>query len=485
MKKVLVLVLCGLMLVSVLAGCANNEQGEQESTTAATEENYWVSPALTETDLFKGETYNLLVNSEMDAGSEEASSDPLEDAIYRRNDKLQNIFGVQINTMVETDYQEVYNKVSKDVSAGTADYDTVYQHMVNAATGLAVNGQLVDLSTLNYVDFDQTWWDQDAKDGFLIGDNQFLAVGDQLPRTLLVSACMAFNKTQFDNQSLDYPYDLAREGAWTLDELNKLTKDQTKDINGDGKIEYTSDYFGMTSWHLDSPFNFFYGAGATFFTKDEDNYPVYSVDQDKIQNIYDKVYVTFITNNSLYITDVTIHGEAFKVFTSGRALFTACSLTTIANAENGFKNMSEEYGVVPQPKYDTAQADYMSFVNGAASVIVVPKSLGEERLEFVGFMLEAMASSSYYMVTDTLYDKVAKSKNMRDQESAEMVDVIIRNRVFDFGYSHFFGKGYPCATLFMNCLDAKSTSVASAIKKTREATMNKEISKILKVYQGE
>ena len=140
MKKVLVLMLCGLMLVSVLAGCANNEQGEQEQTTAATEENYWVSPSLTETDLFKGETYNLLVNSEMDAGSEEASSDPLEDAIYRRNDKLQNVFGVQINTIVESDYQEIYNKVSKDVSAGTADYDTVYQHMVNAATGLAVNG---------------------------------------------------------------------------------------------------------------------------------------------------------------------------------------------------------------------------------------------------------------------------------------------------------------------------------------------------------
>ena len=96
MKKVLVLVLCGLMLVSVLAGCANNEQNEQEQTTAATEENYWVSPSLTETDLLKGETYNLLVNSEMDAGSEEASSDPLEDAIYRRNDKLQNVFGVQI-----------------------------------------------------------------------------------------------------------------------------------------------------------------------------------------------------------------------------------------------------------------------------------------------------------------------------------------------------------------------------------------------------
>ncbi|MBQ7378612.1 MAG: hypothetical protein IJW70_02895 [Clostridia bacterium] len=485
MKRVLAFLLCALMLLSVLVGCAENSDQEQESTTGAVEEEYWVSPALTETDLFKGNTLNLLVNSEMDAGSEEASTDPLEDAIYRRNDKLESVYGITINTLVETDLAELGNKVSKDVSSGNAEYDIVYQHMVNSATNLAVNGLLIDLVDLEYVDFDQAWWDQDAREGFLIGDHQFLAVGDLLPRTLLVSACMVFNKTQFDNQSMDYPYDLARDGAWTLDELNALTKDQTKDVNGDGKIEYENDYFGMTSWHLDSPFNFFYGSGATFFTKDEDNYPVYSVDQDKIQSIYDKVYTTFVTNNSLYIMDVGIYQEAFKVFTSGRSLFTACSLSTIANSENGFKDMADEYGVLPQPKYDTNQKDYMSFVNGAASVVVVPKSLTDVRLEYAGFMLEALASSSYYMVTDTLYDKVAKSKNVRDPESAEMVDIVIRNRVFDFGYSHFFSKSYPCAVLFMTCLDSKADSVASAIKKTKDKVMNKEINRILEVYQGE
>ena len=89
------------------------------------------------------------------------------------------------------------------------------------------------------------------------------------------------------------------------------------------------------------------------------------------------------------------------------------------------------------------------------------------------------------MVTDTLYDKVAKSKNVRDAESAEMVDIIIRNRVFDFGYSHFYSKGFPCAVLFQTCLDAGNTSVASAIKRTSEKTMTKEIDRILETYQGD
>ena len=485
MRKFLALLLCTLMLAAVLAGCAETEGGEQESTTGAQEEAYWISPELEGTDEFADNTLTLLVNREMDAGSDEASSDPLEDALYRRNDKLESAYGITINTLLETEYTILGDKVAKDVSSGNGEYDIVYQHMVNAATNLAVNNYLIDLDELEYVDSDQIWWDQDAKEGFTIGNHQFLTVGDLVPHTMLYSACLAFNKNHFDDQSLEYPYELARDGAWTLGELNALTKDQTKDVNGDGKIELKNDYYGMSSWHLAGPFNFFFGAGATFFTKDADNYPVYSVDQDKIQSIYDKVYTTFMTNNSLYITDVSIHTEAYKIFTEGRALFVSCSLTQIANSEYGFKDMADEYGVLPQPKYDTAQEDYMSFVNGAASVVVVPKSLGEDRLDFVGYMMEALASSSYYMVTDTLYDKVAKSKNVRDAESAEMVDIIIRNRVFDFGYAHFFSKGYPCAVLFQTCLDAKNDSVASAIKRVKDKTMEKDIDKILEVYQGE
>ena len=485
MKKALLILLCGVMLLSLLVGCANGEQGGEDTTAATEQENHWISPALTVTDEFSGKTLSILVNHEMNAGSEESSTDPLEDAIYRRNDKLESTYGIEINTLLDTDYVSLGSKVTKDVSSGNGEYDLVYQHMVNSATNLATNGLLIDLGDLEYVDFDQVWWDQDAREGFTIGNHQFLAVGDLLPHTMLYSACLAFNKNHFDDQSLEYPYDLAREGAWTLDELNALTKDQTKDINGDGKIEYENDYYGMTSWHLAGPFNFFFGSGATFFTKDADNYPVYSVDQDKIQNIYDKVYTSFMDNNSLYITDVSIHTEAYKVFTRGQALFCSCSLTQIAMTEHGFKDMADEYGLVPQPKYDTAQKDYMSFVNGAAAVVVVPKSVAADKLGFVGFAMEALSSSSYYMVTDTLYDKVAKAKNVRDQESAEMVDIIIRNRVFDFGYAHFYSKAYPCAVLFQTCLDGKNTSVASAIKRTKESTMNKEIDKILKVYQGD
>ena len=97
MRRILVMLLCGILLLSAFAGCANNEQQEQESTTGAQEEAHWISPKLETTDEFAGNTLTLLVNREMDAGSDEASSDPLEDAVYRRNDRLQTEYGIKFN----------------------------------------------------------------------------------------------------------------------------------------------------------------------------------------------------------------------------------------------------------------------------------------------------------------------------------------------------------------------------------------------------
>ncbi|MBO7296760.1 MAG: hypothetical protein J6V39_05825, partial [Clostridia bacterium] len=145
------------------------------------------------------------------------------------------------------------------------------------------------------------------------------------------------------------------------------------------------------------------------------------------------------------------------------------------------RDMENDFGILPQPKYDEKQEEYLSFVNGSASVAVVPKSLSNYDLKITGYMMEALASSSYYMVTDTLYDKVAKSKTARDPESAEMIDIIIRHKVFDFGYSHFFHTVLPCASVIQTGLNSKSPSIVKEITKNEKLTI-RELKKIYEAY---
>ena len=481
-KKLLVLLLCGAMMISIFAGCANSGE-EQESSEKKEEESSWISGDLDLSVDMDGKEVVILTLREVDVGPEENSSDPLEDAVYRRNDMLQTQLGVELNTILNEDYSNLGETVKTDVSAGTGEYHIVYQHMVDAASNLALNDYLYNLTDLEYVDFDQPWWDQDCKNGFMIGDNMMVVCGDLLPSTMLITATVVFNKDLFDERGWDYPYQDARDGTWTLDDMLTLTKEQTKDLSGDGKINYQDDFYGLVGWSLDCDYNFFFGSGCTMFTFDDDHLPVYDVNADRLQTVYDKVYQLIVTQQSFHVTvaqylaDNSMFQQPDNVFKSGRALFFATDLNKCV----ALKDMEDNYGMLPHPKYDEKQAEYLSFVNGAASMVIVPKSLSDDKLAVSGYMMEALASSSYYMVTDTLYEKIAKSKTARDPESAEMVDVIIRNKVFDFGYSHFHSKGLPCASIFQTALNAEQASIVRNITSGQKSTV-KELKKVYAAY---
>ena len=161
-----------------------------------------------------------------------------------------------------------------------------------------------------------------------------------------------------------------------------------------------------------------------------------------------------------------MYAEPAAVFKSGRALMYASYLSSAI----GLRDMENDFGILPQPKYDEKQEEYLSFVNGSASVVIVPKSLSADSLDMAGYMMEVLASSSYYMVTETLYEKVAKSKTARDPESAEMVDIIIRHKVFDFGYTHFHEKGLAAASIVQTSLNSKSPSIVKNITKDEKQT---------------
>ena len=492
MKKLTLWLLLAGMLLAALAGCVQApEQGSDgvqtdENGSMIEEESYWINPDLKSDKVdinLQGVEVVILAYNQYDISPEETSSDPLEDAVYRRDDKLENELGIKFNCAYQADQTLITTAVKNDVSAGTGEYHIVYQHMIEAARALAPGGYLYNLSELEYVDFDREWWDQDCKKGFVIGDSMMMVCGDLLPSSMLITASVLFNKTLFEENSWELPYEDAREGKWTLDDMLELTKDQTKDLNGDSKIIYTDDFYGVTAWAADADFNLYYGTGATMFSYDEDHLPVFDPDTDRLQEIYDKIYKLLITQNAFHVIwaqyekDPSMYTATIDVFRDGRALFFPTYLSTATS----LRDMVDDYGVLPNPKYDEKQAEYLGFVNGSASVACVLSSLSDENLAVAGYMLEALASSSCSMVTDTLYEKVAKSKNARDPESAEMVDIIIRHKVFDFGYSHFSGGDYPCFNIAQTALQANKTSIVKDIT-TSERKTKTELKKILKAY---
>jgi hypothetical protein len=261
------------------------------------------------------------------------------------------------------------------------------------------------------------------------------------------------------NKSVDELNATAQNGGFTLDVLNTYCKDVTLDLNGDSKFNYMDDRYCLTGWKMAAPYALFYGAGGMFVTI-EDGTPEVTYTDEKVTGIYEKLYRLMVDENAYHVTNESLYDTMFDVFTEGRALFSTMTLRLISQY---LSEMEDAYGILPEPKYDTYQEEYLSFVNGSTSLVMIAKT--EADPEFVGTVMEAMATYNYTHVTPNMFQVVTKLQAAQDPQSAAMVDLIIRNRVFDLGYFADLG----VTNLVRDSLISERLEIASSLQSGRKA----------------
>lgn len=485
MKKVLCILLTALMTACavLMASCAESPYAESGTISGETDTAAVTGPEETEIkdDLpdinFKDKTFRVILQEDS-AGDiyteDHETGEPIHDAVFERNIKVCERFGVKLE-ISKNEYTAVNNAISRSVKAGSDDYDLCFVHMVSGAS-LAQSNLVMPFHNLPYVDLEKPWWDKDIRNGFSIRNNLMMVNGDISPRSFSLTSCLYFNKTLFDKYDLQYPYDLVRSGDWTLDKLYELTKGMTRDNDGDGTVTKTStsDIYCLTSWYLDVPYSFYYAAGGMLVSKDQDDVPFYDPQLERDSVIYSKIYNVIIGNNSYFESSMSDYMRVIETFLEGRALFYDSTLA----ASGTLRDMDDEFGILPVPKLDTVQSDYRSFVNGASSMICVPATVPAANREFVSVIIEALASEAYRTVTPVLKENYLKRKVTRDADSADMIDYIVRNRVFDMAYVNMHdGVG----SYVRDLLQKGSADISAELEKYQKSAA-KKISNIVKAF---
>ena len=401
--------------------------------------------------------------------AEEENGDVLHDLIYRRNRAVEEKYNVLIEGEADTN-SVVNDMIRMQVQGGSNDYEFYFAH--SSVSGLATAGLLYPISQMEEIDLTNPWWDKAALNDLSIGGEVFMAIGDISPVSLLTSSCMAFNKKLFSQQDMTFPYEMAADGKWTIDAMLDMTKGLTTDLNGDGALDCSNDLFSMTSWGWDSPYSLFYGTGGKLSAKDDNDIPYIDFNLDRLSSIYDKIFELVIGQQSNFVTDVAEYMNTYTTFVNGNAYFCDITLYKIGLY---LRDMEDDFGILPTPKYDEA-SDYTSLVNLSAPMIAVPRNAQD--VSRTGTIIEAIAAAAYDMVTPQLFDVITKSKNVRDEESAAMVDLIVRNRVFDPVYIYQIN-GYGCVD---GQLKAKKNEIASQYERNLKAA-EKMMEKIVKAYE--
>ena len=479
MKKLLCVLLAALMLVGTLASCGTSN--ENTDTTAAGDVTTNLEEETRETlDIpstrYDGTEICFLTRDESEwstleifAESQTSESDNISNAVFERNDRILQNYGVTI-TELKKKTTEHHGSLSNEVSAPTGDFHAVITNTSGSAS-FASNGFLWNLNSeeIEYLDFTKPWWDNNMAEGMSIDDRLYFATGDLLTSDNDATFVIMFNKQLVKDYNIPDLYALVENGQWTMEELYKYEQLAVQDNNGDGKLDYDTDICGL-AYTGDVPYCLVFGGGVTLCSKDEDDIPVYSLDVQRADDIADMGKLIFSKDYTIDLNAVvnaggiTMYDAGVKTFGEGHALF----MGEVMQCVTRMRGCDVDFGILPYPKFNVQQANYASMMHLTASCVSIPKRVSGETLAIVTSMIEAMAYHAVDTLTVQYYEINLKTKGAKDEQSGPMMDMILSNRICDLSYYYQWGSN--AFGQVANCLlPTGGKSVSSQSKKFKSS----------------
>ena len=379
---------------------------------------------------FKGETFGIYLPNNPESVqpvgiyTEGMNGEIFNDAVYNKNIFIEEKYNVNLKIEFGPDWDSTPVDLKKNVLAGDSPYDLYLAHINVGVTGMTADGLVRDWNDVPYVDFDKPWWNSSTKDMLAINGKIYWTVSSMsMPDTVV----LLFNKQMLQNHGLENPYELVRSGKWTIDKLAEISKSVTIDLDNDGKWT-KNDQYGLEygkSWQTEY---LMYAMGGNMFLLDSGGNPELNLLNPKMISIYEKMWDLFYTGNPAFLYDQTT-GPTNNVPTIGiesdRILFCQYLLNTC----RALNAVEVDYGIVPLPKFDEKQENYLAFTH--SSLYCIPVIATKEKLEMTGFLMEALARLGHRDILPMYHDTVLKIKTSRDDDSSEMLDIIFGNPTDD------------------------------------------------------
>lgn len=447
------ILLAGLLLMSFAACSDGGTTGNDTTGASDTASNPGAETSLETTEeVIKDdlperdfENHNFIIYSLNDEGNtwyttahttfEEDSAEIIESAIYNRNLKVSERFNINISENLVT-----LNDVTKSIMAGDNAFDIALLKGGDALN-LATQKSLYDLKTLEYINFDKPYWDQNAKTELTLANQLYIGIGDFMTTHIDETIVMYFNKSLINDFNLESPYDLVEQNKWTYDKLFEMGQTVIQDLNGDGKFD-DNDRFAMLSWSgVGYPY-LIMASGEQYLSKDNEDLPYISFNGERFAAVFEKVVTMMHSDSDTFLYDAGLrsntkglssnHRVQEVMFPNNQALF----WVECASWSKALRDMDADFGLIPAPKFDENQDRYYNYCNQNFFAITIPVTSDPERTSII---VEALNSESTKTVLAAYYEITLKTKYSRDEQSREMLDIIFSCRTYNIGNVYFDG----------------------------------------------
>ncbi len=466
MKRQIALTLA-LALTSSLLACAGGS-GVASETAEAPEDTTTAAPEPTRLDElgakdFEGREFVILDANDhpdmhVNIPGDALTGDIVNDSLYNRDAFVSEQYNIEIKyeqmVMGDKGRLAMKNSVLSD--------DDSYQLIITPLLGsgslstLATEGILANLSASEYLSLDKSWWSALMYDSLRLNDKMYYTTGDIAPSMYQMAACMFINTKLCDDYGIEKDFvELVREGKWTLDEHYDTFKDFNEDLNDDGKMHASDDFFGMIHLKANASVDALTAsAGIEFSTVSADGKSLsLELDTEKNVDLIEKIKRSMVDINFVEQNDII--NVAFK---EDRAL------TLVHSLESALvlRDMNSDYMIVPMPKADEAQESYISPANAWCDAFIAIPTTAD--LDFVGFITEALAYYSYANVRPFAFEMTYGTKIARNDDWNEMINIVYDTQYLDFNLVYNFGgsKTAVVNALLGNSLSTQVAGVQSA-----------------------
>lgn len=253
-----------------------------------------------------------------------------------------------------------------------------------------------------------------------------------------------------------------------------MTANVRSDINGDGKMSINDDLFGyyyhgvpQRSWQTATEFS--------SIAYDENDMPYMIPLKDNDMELFFKIHEFFERDNVKGIDDIP-HQDICAVFAEDKVLF----LNEFLYGTDYLRNMTSDFGIIPQPKRDEMQTAYHTQVGTSTSTLFIPVTTPDA--ELTSMVCEALSYYSWLEVVPSYYEVALKEKYTRDDTVKEMLN-IIRNSAevnFTFAYSTMFN---PFINEMLPSIYHKDRKDLASWYAKNEKSWTKTIQSLVEAYQ--
>lgn len=400
------------------------------------------------------------------------TGEAVNDAIYERNRIIEDLLDIRFNVEI-VDFLTIPGTLERQVKSGYSEgtsYELV-QLCQRDAYSSTIAGYSTCLNDLEYMDTNKSYFFRTINEQCSIGGYPFFAYGADAINLLAWACCMVYNKKLAADLNVEDLYAAVRSGEWTHEKLFALSENAAADLDGDGKIKSGVDRLGLVGILNRTVSTLWESSGEKLVIKDENGMPAYNATGNER-------LITIMTNALAHLDgdayDVFDPHEKMPIFMDGKSLFFAPLIGQL----NTIRTMDEDYGVLPFPKYDKNQKEYISR-SAEGFVHLVPATCRNGAR--TGAVLQALAYYSQKTVYDAYYEQALTTRFLRDADSVEMLKLILSTLTVDIGDSIWFNTiSTPILTSIST--EKSKTGLASLFKRYEKQAQN-EVRKVTKFLE--